>query len=289
MEKYKLSLNNLSQQNNFIKIPIGQNFSPMDNSEIAENQFLETAIDESINPIIDYEKVRFYPFNDINEIIIKLHNSGSTPLYYGDTIPASPFNLGYSNDDVKFRRNRFKNSFIKFNFYDSPNPSDKRLVFQQIIYNQLNDDQRDINGNLLSVSAMPITYRLVDPITFRKGISEGYYIYWLKNPSTPYPKKFYMTATYNNAADGIITPLMAYDATDGTVNPLTGEIVNPFAPILPINLYNSYNSVKYLLSSINNNNIYAITSLNSSTGNNYRTINVTGNTLTITLYPIRIA
>lgn len=280
MEKYKLNINKLSQENSFIKIPIGQNFSAVDNSEIAENQFLDTAIDESINPIVDYEKVRFFPFNGINKIIINLNNTGSTPLYYGDTIPTSPFNLGYSDDDVKFRRNRFKNSFIKFNFYDSPNPSDKRLIFQQIIYNQLNEDQRDINGNLLSVSAMPITYQLVDPITFRKGNSEGYYIYWLKNPSTPYPKKFYMTATYNNAADGIITPLMAYDSTNGTVN--------PFAPTLPIDLYNTFNSVKYVLSSINNNNIYAITSLDTSTPTNYRTINVTNNILTITLYPIRI-
>ena len=280
MEKYKLNINNLSGANSFIKIPIGQNFSPMDNSEIAENQFLDTAIDEAINPIVDYEKVRFYPFNGINEITIKLHNLGSTPLYYGDTIPTAPFNLGYSDDDVKFRRNRFKNSFIKFNFYDSPNPSDKRLMFQQIIYNQLNDDQRDTNGNLLPVSTMPITYRLVDPITFRKGNSEGYYIYWLKNPSTPYPKRFYMTATYNNAADGISTPLMAYDATDGTVN--------TFAPTLPIDLYNSFNSIKYQLSSINNNNIYAITSLDTSINTNYRTISVTGNLLTITLYPIRI-
>jgi hypothetical protein len=281
MEKYKLSLNNLSQENNFIKIPIGQNFSPMDNSEIAENQFLNDATGESVNPIDDYEKVRFYPFNGINEIIINLNNFGSTPLYYGDTIPTSTFNLGYSDSDVKFFRNRFKNSFIKLNFYDSANPSDKRLMFQQIIYNQLNEDQRDINGNLLSVSAMPISYRLVDPVTIRKGLSEGYYLYWFKNTSTSYPKKFYMTATYNNAADGIITPLMAYDTTDG--------FVNPFAPTLPINLYNNYNSVKYLLSSINNNNVYSITSLDSSTGTNYRTINVTGNTLTITLYPIRIS
>jgi hypothetical protein len=271
MEKYKINLNNLSGANSFIKIPIGQDFSPVDNAEIAENQFLDEAIDEAINPVDDYEKVRFYPFNDINEIIIKLNNTGSTPLYYGDTIPASPFNLGYSNDDVKFQRNRFKNSFIKFNFYDSPNPSDRRLAFQQIIYNQLNDDQRDSNGNLLPVSTMPITYRLVDPITFRRGISEGYYLYWLKNPSTPYPKRFYMTATYNNAADGIITPLIAYDAT------------------LPIDVFNSYNSINYLLSSINNNNVYAITSLNTSTGTNNRTITVAGNTLTITLYPTRIA
>ena len=218
MEKYKLNINKLSGENNFIKIPIGQ----------------------------DYEKVKFYPFNGINEIIIKIHDSGSTPLYYGDTIPTSTFNLGYSDDDVKFFRNRFKNSFIKLNFYDSPNPSDKRLMFQQIIYNQLNEDQRDINSNLLPVATMPITYRIVDPITIRKGLSEGYYLYWLKNPSTPYPKRFYMTATYNNASDGIVTPLMAYDATD---------VINPFAPTMPINLYNSYNSVKYLLSSINNNNV----------------------------------
>lgn len=272
MEKYKLNLNKVNGENSFIKIPIGHDFSPMDNAEIAENKFLNDSINEAINPIDDYEKMRFYPFNNINEIIIKLHNTGSTPLYYGDTVPTSPFNIGYSDDDVKFIRNRFKNSFVKLNFYDSPNPSDKRLVFQQIIYNQLNQDQRDVNGNLLSVATMPITYRIVDPITVRKGLSEGFYLYWLKNPPTPYPKKFYMTATYNNALDGIVTPLMAYNTP----------------PTIPINLYNSLNSVKYVLSSINNLNVYAITTLDTSTGTNYRTVNITGNTLTITLYPIRI-
>jgi hypothetical protein len=284
MEKYKLNINKLGGENNFIKIPIGHDFSPMDNSEIAENQFLNDAIDEAINPIDDYEKVKFYPFNGINEIIIKLHNSLNTPLFYGDTVPTSTFNLGYSNDDIKFLRNRFKNSFIKLNFYDSPNPSDKRLVFQQIIYNQLNEDQRDGNKNLLPVATMPITYRIVDPITKILGISEGYYLYWLKNPSTPYPKRFYMTATYNNASDGIVTPLIAYDSTDILTNPTI------YNPNIPINLLNSYNSINYLLSSINNNNVYAITSLDTAlpTSTNYRTINITGNTLTITLYPIRI-
>lgn len=284
MEKYKLNINKLGGENNFIKIPIGHDFSPMDNSEIAENQFLNDAIDEAINPIDDYEKVKFYPFNGINEIIIKLHNSGNTPLFYGDTVPTSTFNLGYSNDDIKFLRNRFKNSFIKLNFYDSPNPSDKRLAFQQIIYNQLNEDQRDVNNNLLPVSTMPITYRIVDPITKILGNSEGYYLYWLKNPSTPYPKRFYMTATYNNASDGIITPLIAYDSTDILTNPTI------YNPNIPINLLNSYNSINYLLSSINNNNVYAITSLDTAlpTSTNYRTINITGNILTITLYPIRI-
>lgn len=284
MEKYKLKLNNISGENNFIKIPIGQDFSPMDNAEIAENDFLNNAIDESINPIDDYEKVKFYPFNGINEIIIELYNFGSTPLYYGDTQPTSPFNLGFSNDDVKFLRNRFKNSFLKLNFYDSPNPANRRLAFQQIIYSQLNEDQRDINKNLLPIATMPITYRIVDPITKILGISEGYYLYWLKNPSTPYPKRFYMTASFNNASDGIVTPLIAYDSTDAISNPTI------YNPNIPINLLNSFSSVKYLLSSINNNNVYAITSLDTAlpTSTNYRTINVTGNTLTIKLYPIRV-
>jgi hypothetical protein len=273
MEKYKLKLNGLNGANSFIKIPIGHDFSPMDNAEIAENQFLDEAITQAINPIDDYERVRFSPFNGITEIIIKLHNSGSTPLYYGDTIPTSPFNLGYSNDDVKFRRNRFKNSFVKLNFYDSPNPSNRRLAFQQIIYNQLNEDQKDTNGNLLPIATMPVTYRIVDPITKILGVSEGFYLYWLKNPSTPYPKNFYMTASYNNASDGVITPLIAYDTI----------------PNIPIDLYNSLNSVKYVLASLNNINLYTITTLDTSTGTNNRTINISGNTLTITLYPLRIA
>jgi hypothetical protein len=251
MQKIQINLRNLGEQENYIKIPIGQNFLPIDTSEIAENQFIDDEIEKAINPIQDFEKMRFKPFSGITEVIVQLMETGSTPMTYDS--------FGYSNEDLKFQRNRFINSFLKLNFYDTPFITNRRLAFQLILFNQLNNDQRDTNGNLLDVSLSPITYRLVDPIKIRKGVSEGFYLYWLKTPYESYPNNFYMYATYNNAKNGISTQLIAYDAP------------------LAINQLNDYNYTKYILSSIGNMQEYKADNTN-------RTITFSGNQMIIKLY-----
>lgn len=251
MKKIKININKLGEAQSHIKIPLGNTFIPTDTSEAAENQFVEDEIENAINPIQDFEKMRFKPFSGITEILIELMETGSTEMTYDG--------FGYSNEDLKFQRNRFKNSFLKLNFYDSPFPTNRRLAFQLIIFNQINQDQRDSNNDLLDVSNMPITYRLVDPITVRSGVSEGFYIYWLKDPYEAYPNNFYMTATYNNANDGIVTQLVAYDS--------------PVA----INQFNEVNYTKYTLVSVGNLQEYNV-------DNTDRTISFLGNQMKIRLY-----
>jgi len=251
MKKIKINLRDLGADNSNIKIPLGNKFQPIDTSEIAENKFVEDEVNAAINPIQDFEKMRFIPFSGFTEIIINVKDTGVTPLTY-DT-------FGYSNEDLKFRRNRFINSFVKLDFYDTPNPTNQKLAFQIIIFNQLNKDQRDINGELLNVNIMPITYRLVDPIKIRNGVSEGFYIYWLNNPLESYPTNFYMYATYNNANDGIVTNLVSYDA--------------PVA----INGYNDINYMKYTLSNVNNLREFSIDNTN-------RVISFNNNQIIINLY-----
>lgn len=256
MKKIKINLRELGEQGLKINIPLGQISQPVDTSEIAENQFVEDEIENAINPIQDFEKMRFNPFSGVTEIVVQLMETGSTETTYDF--------FGYTNDDLKFRRNRFKNSFLKLNFYDSPFVTNQRLAFQLIIFNQVNEDQRDVNGELLDVSGSPISYRIVDPITVRDGVSEGFYLYWLKEPYEAYPNNFYMYASYNNANDGIVTPLVAYDGS------------------IPINEYNDYNYVKYILRSVGNLQEYGLDNTN-------RTISVSGNQLIIKLYKPNIS
>ena len=251
MQKIKINLRNLGEQENFIKIPIEQKFQPVDTSEIAENQFVDDEIEKAINPIQDFEKIRFSPFSGVTEIVVQLMETGSTEMTYDS--------FGYTNEDLKFQRNRFKNSFLKLNFYDTPFITNQRLAFQLIIFNQLNQDQRDSDGNLLDVSGSPISYRIVDPITVRRGVSEGFYLYWLKQPYEAYPNNFYMYATYNNAKDGISTPLLAYDSQ------------------VAINTYNDFNFLKYTLTSVGNLQEYSV-------DNTDRTVSIVGNQLIIKLY-----
>ena len=254
MEKITLNINKLGEIGNNIKIPMNNFFIPMDNDEVVQNEFVPNAILEGLNPVEDYEKKRFLPWNDITQLIIRLKEPFGMPLHYD--------NFGFSYEDVYFNRNSFKNSFVKLNFYDSPDPSNRRLAFQSIIYNQINPDQRDsITKYPLPIATMPITYRIVDPIKVKIGVSEGFYLYWLNNPpNTQYPISFYMTASYHNALDGIITPLIAYDF-----------------PNLPIEQFNAYNYIKYTLSSVNGISQYKIDM-------NDRTISQVGSDLYIDFY-----
>ena len=44
-----------------INVPIRLDFTPVDNSEMIEDKFVNDEVKKSINPITDYKKVRFKP------------------------------------------------------------------------------------------------------------------------------------------------------------------------------------------------------------------------------------
>ena len=51
-----------------IDLPIDMNFQIVDNSELIERVFVDTEVEKAINPIVDYDKVRFVPKNGGNDI-----------------------------------------------------------------------------------------------------------------------------------------------------------------------------------------------------------------------------
>ena len=255
MEEIKININELGGQNTKIVIPIDNFAQPLDNTSTMYDKLVNEEVENAINPTIDYEKVRFVPFSGYTEVYVRLMKSGSTELVYSD--------LGFTNEDVKFRRNRWVKSSVKLNFYDSNNLSNRRLAFQSLLFSQINEDQRDVNGDLLDVSMMPVTFRLTDPITRPEGVSEGFNLYWLKEPRTPYPLDFYMYASYNNAFDGVESQLITFD----------GQI--------PINLYSGLNWVRYKLNSVQNNNEFSI-------DNSNRTVNFLSDKIEILLYPLNL-
>ena len=44
-----------------INIPIQMDFTPIDNSELVEDKFVNDEIEKAINPIVDYKKIIFKP------------------------------------------------------------------------------------------------------------------------------------------------------------------------------------------------------------------------------------
>ena len=89
-----------------ITIPVSLDFQPVDQYDIIKEKFVDVEVEKSINPIIDYEKVRLLPVDEaginVNKVtytcgFLSSGNVGSTN-YWSDA--------GMTNDDIKFRKNR---------------------------------------------------------------------------------------------------------------------------------------------------------------------------------------
>jgi hypothetical protein len=221
-----------------IDIPLSIDFFPVDNSEVIENEFVDTEVQKAINPIVDNDKIRFIPsytsvstgnkFNIVPEIKINIYliKSGTSKTHvttYGD--------YGFSDDDIKYRRKRFTESFIRLEFYDKPTLNNNNLLEVINIPVQIGQDQKYIfvdnyngstynitdNVNLDSVSLpskqMPMSFRLSDPIKLSNRSSEGYNMFWYKDlvDSSPNGYKLYMQATFNDASNGKSLLLVNYN------------------------------------------------------------------------------
>ena len=200
-----------------IDIPLKLEFTPTDSSELVQEKFVDDEVIKSINPITDYKKVRFKParvtnnnWEVIDEFKIKLNFftkdsiSAGTPTYgtgvYGD--------IGFSSTDLFCRSSRVINSYLSFNFYDSPNPSSNNLITFSNIFTQIFLDQKDAYGIPLPASENPISYRLGDTTLKPDSVHEGFHLYWFEDlvkgaPNNEYV--MYLSPTYNNANNGEVS------------------------------------------------------------------------------------
>lgn len=201
-----------------INIPITLNYELVDNAELISTKFVPNEVQKSINPILDYEKVRFIPKNDLvldtityNLFFLK-NGSLANPTMYSD--------IGFSNDDLKYETNYFTESYLLLNFYDSDNPLTQNLVNQVEIYSMLTPEDHYQNGfktgNTYVIAGqtkpsnqVPVRFLLSNPLTQKKAFYEGYSLYYYKDELTDLiPKYLYMNATYYNTKTGISTNLI---------------------------------------------------------------------------------
>lgn len=216
VNKYKIRLVDL-ETNNDLKIPLALDFNSVDQAEIVNRDFISVETEKSINPIVDYEKVRFTPrlSNDvlIEDLKFKLNFlvNGSYPstTYYSD--------IGFTDDDLKFQKNRFKNTFLRLSFYDSDVPTNQNLISYITIYSKIMFDDivdfTDSTGKIQAGGGLPdraskigVRYVVNNPITKPEGFAEGFYVYYFKSGvNSSVPTALYMKAEFNNAATGKTT------------------------------------------------------------------------------------
>ena len=216
----------------FINIPISLDFKPIDQAEVVESDFVAKEMEDAVNPIIDYEKIRLTPIlengNEAQEITYKLNLIGSN----GSFPPTTTYETAeYEYDDLKFNKRAFKRSFIRLAFYDSDIITNQNLLTFATLFCELSSNdlipELDSSGNInpdgglpKPLNQIPMRFTLVDPIETPEGQSEGYYIYHFKDEI---PNSLYMRPSFNNASNGRTTALIT-DPTPQYINNFIGTL-----------------------------------------------------------------
>ena len=252
-----------------ITIPIHLDFTPVDQSEIIERDFVNSEIEKSINPIDDYEVIRFIPQldngNQIEHIEYRLHLSENN-----STMDVSTYDeIGFVSDDIKFRRNNLKFSFLRLSFYDSPIPTNQNLLFFMTLFTDIGGNFLNPDGTPRDLTQINLQFILSDPILFPENTAEGYYLYHLKDSltGTPPMKEIYMRASYQNAKTGKSLNLMT-TPTPQNITDLIGKL-----------------HTKYILKEINNEYTYVI---DNSQGNVTTNLITGDDKVTVDLYEVRV-
>lgn len=211
VNRYQINVENFSSGSTgtYLNIPINLEYQNVDQSDIVKRVFIDVETEKSINPIIDYEKVRFTPINP-NENIVKrvIYN---VVLVNGSTYGSA----GFNDDDIKFQKETFKQTFLNLNFYDSDNPLNQNLVSNITLFSELkSSDLNQFNGNGIVGQPLPandisLSFVLDNSRSNTDGFSQGYFLYDYKDEVTEStPKYLYMRAAFNNAKNGKSTNLM---------------------------------------------------------------------------------
>jgi hypothetical protein len=193
-----------------VNIPLNLVFDMVGQEEIIERQFVDKEIEKIVNPIIDYEKVRFSPLNNnnlpIDRITFLLNLSGATT--YGQ--------IGFTDEDIKLQKDYFKFSFLELNFYDSDNPLTQNYISKITLYPKIKSS--DIvqfgaptgnYGQIIRANQMPIMFVSDNPLTNKRGNFEGYYLYDYKDElKFGETKNLYMRAFFKNSKNGKTYNLM---------------------------------------------------------------------------------
>lgn len=259
-----------------INIPIEMDYQIVDQSELIETEFVDKQVDLSINPILDYEKVRYLPLdlrgNHMDKIIydVKLLDSnGDYTGFYG--------NIGFTDDDIKYKKNNFKETFLNLAFYDTPNPLTYKLLANMTLFTELNtSDYLGFNtpygnpGATKPANQIPINFIVENPILNTRGFSEGYHLYMYKDEiAIGLSEYIYMKASFKNAKTGKSINLMVKD-TKLPVDQLVNE------------LFTRYKLVRY-----SNGYFYEMdNTYNGNGGTMPNNVTYVNNTATVKLYQI---
>jgi hypothetical protein len=224
--KYKIGLASITGDTYF-NIPIDLEYQIVDNSELIERVFVDVETEKSVNPILDYDKSRFTPVDNLNNALsnirynlnfIKQNGTMASPTYYSD--------IEFIDTDISLKKDNFLNSYLNLNFYDTDNAMTQNLTIEMYVYTSLSKDDYYpkgiakplVAGQPKPANQIPVSFLISNPIIETNKFYEGFYLYDYKDEYIPngLPKSLYMKASYFNGKTGKITNFM----TENTAYPI---------------------------------------------------------------------
>ena len=190
-----------------INIPINLEYQLVDQSEIVDRVFVDVETEKAINTTIDYEKARFIPIDYESNLIYKID-------YLLDFDGATTYgSIGFTIDDLVFRKEVFKQTFLNLDFYDSDNPLTQNLVNNITIFSEISKEDLSPTYGTIGIpkppDEIPLRFTLNSELLNPRGFTEGFYLYDYKDEIPLNGSKYlYMRASFKNAKSGTTTNMM---------------------------------------------------------------------------------
>jgi len=208
----------VSSEDRKITIPIGDTFDEVGREQLITT-YEEVEIQDNINIIQDFETTR-YSFNNSvsgNDIYYQFEFFNQTTQSYQDSFQV----VGFTDNELATDANSVVKSFFKFNFYDSPDRKQQKIMFSNImpLNNCIKGGSVPVNSTTdaleyftqISQGITSPSWVLYEPkvrLRPRPGLNENYYIHWYKKRDLFEGNVFYMSCQFFNAKTGKVTRMI---------------------------------------------------------------------------------
>ena len=239
VDRYQVKIPRIDSSATTINVPIDLTPQMVDQSEIVNREFVSVEVDNAINPTLDYEKVRFLPAKVspnatattvsnpviMQQVIYKISLLDGNTYFLTNLNGTTYADAGFSDDDLRYRKNKLTKSFLQLSFYDSDILTDQRLVGSMAINPNITLADINPNSQLYPVADKLLEFRLRNPLTDDEAFGEGFFVYYFKDEvDINLPEFLYMRATFNNAKTGVATGLMVDGGSVPAIDELVGQL-----------------------------------------------------------------
>ena len=209
IKKYKIGYEKTLDKIGKTSIPILNQFNS--NTTVSESikNMIKQEKEQSINDIIDFEKIKINPATDENRtgftdsIVFRLHFFNNDVQNW-DVSSTTINNIGFTDDDVKNSRNRLKKTHLQLSFYDTNDLKTQNLIGYSSVFFDYHSMYEEYINNL-SISGIPCEFLIENPL-FSSKSNGGFEVYVYKQDASKIDtRSIYMKAEFRNSNDGSTT------------------------------------------------------------------------------------